>query len=80
MRINNDTREGGIIGVFRQGALENSSSVFVKGLEPEQNYEVKLAPEDSVVHQATGKELMERGFLVEIPDLYDGKIFEISKE
>lgn len=80
MRINNDTRQGGIAGVFRQGALENSRSVFLKGLEPEQTYQVKLAPEGSLIHRATGQELMEKGFRVEIPDLYDGKIFEISME
>ena len=44
MRINNDTRQGGIIGVFRQGALEKSRSVFVKGLEPEQTYHGKACP------------------------------------
>jgi alpha-galactosidase len=80
MRINNDTQQGGIVGVFRQGALEHSRRVFVKGLEPGQTYLVKLAPEGSVVHNGTGQELMETGFQVEIPDLYEGKIFEISMD
>jgi len=66
--------------VFRQGALEDSRCEFVKGLEPEQTYLVKLAPEGSVVHHATGQELMEMGFQVEIADLYEGKIFEISMD
>jgi alpha-galactosidase len=80
MRINNDTQQGGIVGVFRQGALEDSRRVFVKGLQPGKTYHVKLAPEGNVVHQASGQELMETGFRVEIPDLYDGKIFEISMD
>ena len=52
----------------------------MKGLEPEQTYLVKLAPEGSAVHHATGQELMEMGFQVEIADLYEGKIFEISMD
>ncbi|MCK4746080.1 MAG: alpha-galactosidase, partial [Bacteroidales bacterium] len=79
MRINNDTEKGGIIGVFRQGALEGSRQVFVKGIEPDQVYHVKLAPTGWEVHRATGRELMEDGFQVEITDLYDGKIFEIGQ-
>lgn len=78
MRINNDTQEGGIIGVFRHGALERSRQVFVKGLQPGQTYTVKQAPEGTVIHRASGETLMETGFPVEIPELYDGKIFEIG--
>jgi alpha-galactosidase len=80
MRINNDSREGGIIGVFRQGALEKRRQVFVKGIEPDQVYQVKLAPYGEEIHRATGRELMEDGFPVEISGQYDGKIFEIGVE
>ena len=52
MRINNDTRDGGIIGVFRQGALENSRRIYVKGLDPERSYVVRLAPEGEEIHYA----------------------------
>ncbi|MFH0758599.1 MAG: alpha-galactosidase [Bacteroidota bacterium] len=78
MRINNDTREGGIIGVFRQGAGELSRQVFVKGLIPEKEYKVRLAPRGDELLHASGKELMEHGFRVEIPGLYDGDIYEIG--
>ena len=43
-RINFETREGGIFGVFRQGALERSRTVFLKDLRPEAQYVVRLAP------------------------------------
>ncbi|MEN8229486.1 MAG: alpha-galactosidase [Bacteroidota bacterium] len=80
MRINNDTRTGGIIGVFRQGALEDRRRVFVKGLDPEQIYHVRLAPEGDDLLSAPGSELMGKGFQVVIPNLYDGIIYEIAME
>lgn len=78
MRINNDTQTGGILGVFRQGALEEQRQVFVKDLNPDREYEVRLAPEGKVLLQVSGKQLMETGFRVEIPQVYEGKIFEIG--
>lgn len=78
MRINNDTKKGGIIGVFRQGALENSRRLYVKGLDPDLEYLVKLAPEGTEVHRASGGDLMNEGFQVEIHEAYDGMIFEIG--
>lgn len=78
MRINNDTQFGGIVGVFRQGAQESSRQVFVKGIDPEKAYVVRLAPSGEELHRASGQELMQDGFTVEIPRLYDGMIFEIS--
>ena len=78
MRINNDTNKGGIIGIFRHGALEESRQVVVKGLSPEREYVVRQAPGSKEIHQASGAELMHEGFRVGIPGQYDGKIFEIA--
>jgi alpha-galactosidase len=77
MRINNDTKAGGMIGVFRQGALESSREVFLAGIDPEREYVILLAPEGEEMHRASGRSLMETGFRVEIPGLYDGNIYEI---
>ena len=79
MRINNDTREGGIIGVFRQGALEDTRQVFLKGLEPDRHYVVRMAPAGTGILRASGRQLMEQGFPVEIPGKYDGNIYEIGQ-
>jgi len=78
MRINNDTRDGGIVGVFRQGALEESRRLFLKGLDPESSYSIKLAPEGLELLRASGQQLMNEGFPVKISKLYDGTIFEIA--
>jgi alpha-galactosidase len=80
MRINNDTHQGGIIGVFRQGAREERRQVFLKGLDPALDYEVKLAPDGIRTHQATGEQLMTEGFPVEIPAKYDARIYEIGRK
>ena len=78
MRINNDTKDGGIVGVFRQGALEKSRQVFIRGIDPDREYVVRLAPEGEEVHRASGSSLMDTGFRVEIPLSYDGNIYELS--
>ena len=80
MRINNDTRAGGIIGVFRQGACEEQRQVVVKGLEDEASYVVKRAPEGTRVHTGTGRQLMEQGFKVYIPESIDGMVYEIERD
>ena len=79
-RINTDTKNGGIIGIFRQGALETSRTVFVRGLDPSKNYIVRLAPEGKEIMKATGKQLMHSGFVVAIPAMYDGTLFEIEMQ
>jgi len=80
MRLNRDTRTGGIIGVFRQGAKEQARRVFVEDLDPGRTYHVRLAPDHRQVLKASGRELMEEGFPVEIHELYDGRIYEIGVE
>lgn len=80
MRINTDSREGGIFGVFRQGALEKNRMVFLAGLDPSKKYTVKLAPDNVKVLRASGKVLMEKGFTVSIKRKYDGNIYEVSAE
>lgn len=41
-RINTDTRNGGIAGIFRQGARESSRMVFLQGLDKQRRYLVLL--------------------------------------
>jgi alpha-galactosidase len=80
MRINNDSHDGGVVGVFKQGGKEMQRQVVVKGLDPDASYEVKLAPEGRLVHTGTGLQLMEQGFQVQIHDPIDGMIYEIGRE
>lgn len=79
MRINNDTRAGGIIGVFRQNAREAQRQVVLKGLESGADYVIRLAPEGTLVHTARGSELMNEGFTVRISDPVDARIYEVRR-
>jgi alpha-galactosidase len=75
-RINTESKNGGIIGIFRHGSVETNRIVTVKYLDPEKTYEVK-AMTGNVVSTLTGKELREKGFSVDLERLYSGDLFEI---
>ena len=78
-RINFQTRAGGIFGLFRQGALENSRTVFLRDLDPAKQYTVRLAPYGEEVYKGSGEDLMKKGFAVTIEKSIDGKIFEVGE-
>jgi alpha-galactosidase len=78
MRLNSDSKTGGIIGVFRQGAPDERRSVILKDINPERIYSVKLAPEGKEIFTASGKTLMEKGFEVTLTKKYDGNIYEVT--
>ncbi|MEI8287957.1 MAG: glycoside hydrolase family 36 protein [Verrucomicrobiota bacterium] len=75
-RINTDTKQGGIIGVFRQGALETERIVSVNFLDPVKTYRVKTM-DGKIIVTATGRELASKGFEVQIKGLYAGQLFEV---
>jgi Alpha-galactosidase len=75
-RINTETKSGGIVGVFRHGSVETNRIVTVKYLDQDKTYEVKTN-EGKVVVSLTGKDLCEKGFVVDLDRLYSGDLFEI---
>jgi alpha-galactosidase len=78
MRIN-PTLKTGVIGVFRQGATDSQRTVTLRDIDPDKQYVIKLAPTGKVIINATGKELMEKGFQVSIQEKYDGIIYEVTQ-
>ena len=78
-RINTETKEGGIIGVFRHGAVDTKRIVTIKYLYPEKTYHVK-SMDGKVVFSLTGNDLKTTGFSVTLGDLYSGELFEISEK
>jgi alpha-galactosidase len=77
MRINFQNRSGGIFGIFRQGALEDTRQVFLKDLNPGKEYIIRLAPQGTEVMRGKGKALMEEGFRVTLKK-YDANIYEVG--
>ncbi len=80
-RLNTDTRRGGLVGIFRQGAPDDRRTVLIPGLTPGARYAVKGDPSspDFQTVYLTGRELAERGFEVHIPERYAGRLFEIEQ-
>ncbi|GAB3716468.1 hypothetical protein GCM10027592_57790 [Spirosoma flavus] len=76
-RINTDTKQGGIIGVFRHGAAETQRMVTIQQLDPTKSYQVK-SMDGNVVASMSGQTLRTTGFPVTIPNLYAGVLFEIT--
>jgi alpha-galactosidase len=75
-RINTESKSGGIIGVFRHGAVETNRIVTVNWLNPSTIYQVKSMV-GKVIATLTGKELCEKGFTVTLEELYSGDLYEI---
>jgi len=76
-RINTETKNGGIIGVFRQGAAETKRQVTVLYLDPQKTYQIKRM-DGTVIITETGRELAEKGFEVKLDNKYDGDLFEVA--
>ncbi|WP_159475092.1 glycoside hydrolase family 36 protein [Dyadobacter sp. 3J3] len=78
MRMNTDSRSGGILGVFRHGGNVSERQVTIKYLDPSKIYLVNEALSGKTISQASGKELAEKGFVVGIGEVYGGELFEVK--
>jgi alpha-galactosidase len=77
-RINTETKSGGLVGVFRQGASDESRVVTLPYLDASILYNIKKAPDGKIVGKMTGAELEKKGFTVVLKESYQGMLFEIS--
>ena len=76
-RINTELKTGGIIGIFRHGAIESKRFVTINGLDPAKTYEVKSI-DGNTVSSGAGSELQSTGFELKINELYGGELFEVK--
>jgi len=76
-RINTETKDGGIVGIFRHGSVETKRIVTINYLDPFKTYDVKTV-DGTVFASLTGKELVEKGFEVNLEGKYSGELFEIG--
>jgi alpha-galactosidase len=77
-RLNTESKSGGIIAVFRHGAVENKRTVTINYLDPERTYKVKTMDGTEIANKS-GKELKSIGLEITIPELYGGELFEVSR-
>jgi alpha-galactosidase len=78
-RINTDTKNGGIIAVFRHGAIDTKRMITVKYLDPGSTYEV-LTMKGKLLTSLTGEQLKSKGFEINLPEFYSGELFEIRRK
>jgi alpha-galactosidase len=78
-RINTDTKNGGVIAVFRHGATENKRLVTVRYLDPVAIYEVRFM-DGKPLATLTGDQLKTKGFELNLNELYSGELLEIRKK
>jgi len=76
-RINTETKSGGLVGIFRQGAAEESRIITIPYLNASSVYTVKQAPDGKIIAQMTGAELEQKGFRVTLKERYQGMLYEI---
>jgi alpha-galactosidase len=76
-RINTDTKAGGIIGIFRHGAVDTKRIVCIKYLDPVKTYQVK-SMNGKIIATLTGDELRSKGFELTLSGFYSGELLEVS--
>lgn len=76
-RINTDLKSGGIIGIFRHGAIEAKRLVTINYLDAGKTYNIKRM-DGTIMTTNTGKDLKLIGFEVALDKLYDGELFEVA--
>jgi alpha-galactosidase len=76
-RINTETKSGGLVGIFRQGAAEERRIVTIPYLDADTRYTIKAAPNGKVIAKMTGAELQQKGFKTTLKALYQGMLYEI---
>jgi alpha-galactosidase len=76
-RINTETFSGGLVGVFRHGAKDETRTAKVPWLQADKTYIIRHGADGATVATLSGKDLAEKGFTVTIKEKYDGELFEI---
>jgi len=76
-RINTELKTGGIIGVFKSGAVESRRLVTIYGLDPTKSYEVK-SMDGTSVFSGSGTQLQTKGIELKINEMYGGQLFEVG--
>lgn len=78
-RINTDTKQGGIIAIFRHGATQPNRIVTVNYLDPAATYDI-LTMDGTILSSLTGEQLKTKGFELILPGLYSGELLEVKKK
>ena len=78
-RINTETKSGGLVGIFKQGAVEENRIVTLPYLDASTVYTIKQAPDGKAVAKMTGADLAKKGFKVTLEKSHEGMLYEVIR-
>jgi alpha-galactosidase len=75
----NKEKQGGVLFFYRNGSLEKQRTFAMPLADPQVKYRL-YSPEDGKVFGTyTGKELLEKGITIAIPEMYSAKVLGMEK-
>lgn len=77
-RINRDNYSGGIVGFFRQGALQEEKTIHIDGLLPDEMYRI-IDMDGIEITRMSGEQLEANGFTVIIEEAFGGRLYEVAR-
>ncbi|MGF1636518.1 MAG: glycoside hydrolase family 36 protein [Cyclobacteriaceae bacterium] len=78
-RVNTETKQGGIIGVFRHGSIDTERMITINYLDPTKIYKVKSIHGKQIARMS-GTALRKKGFKVKFKELHTGDLYEITAD
>jgi alpha-galactosidase len=75
----NREKQGGVLFFYRNGSLEATRTFHMPLADPEIIYQLYFPEDERIIGKVTGKELLEKGITVTIPNQYEAKVLGIER-
>jgi alpha-galactosidase len=74
----NKEKQGGVLFFYRNGSLEKTRTFAMPLADPGKKYQLYSPEDGKVFARLTGKELLEKGITLTIPEMYSAKVLGIE--
>ncbi len=75
----NKEKQGGVLFFYRNGSLENTRTFEMPLVDKDVKYRLYSPEDGKIVGSYQGKELIEKGITITIPDIYEAKVLGIER-
>jgi alpha-galactosidase len=75
----NKEKQGGVLFFYRNGSLEKTRTFSMPLVDPKAKYRLYSPEDKKAIGLVSGKELLERGITVTIPNAFEAKVVGIEK-